>query len=91
MYIQTPSIQSVWDYKQNLHYLTFYTAMSRELMFRATPGIGVNVRNSWLGTTALPPADDTCFSMSTVACNTHYRNPKVDFWGTLPISEVSDL
>ncbi|XP_048778907.2 uncharacterized protein LOC125682410 [Ostrea edulis] len=64
-------------------------ALSSELMLRATPGIGVSVKDTWLGTTTLPTVQDACISMSTGACNTHYRNPKVDLWSSLPISEVT--
>jgi hypothetical protein len=69
----------------------FVTATSRELMFRAKAGIGVGAREAWLGHVTLPSAHDTCLSMSSGACTTHLRNPKIDFWDKLRISEVNVL
>lgn len=66
-------------------------AEDRELMLRATAGNGISVRDTWLGTTKPPPAEDACISMATGACSTHYRNPKIDLWNTLPIVQVHDL
>lgn len=60
-------------------------------MFRATAGNGISVRDTWLGTTKSPPAEDACISMATGACSTHYRNPKVDLWNSLPIAQVNGL
>ncbi|XP_062588726.1 uncharacterized protein LOC134250390 [Saccostrea cucullata] len=60
----------------------------RELMLRATSGVGFSVRDTWLGTLHPPPPQDGCKTMASGACTTHYRNPKVDVWKTLSISEV---
>ncbi|XP_048747454.2 uncharacterized protein LOC125659728 [Ostrea edulis] len=63
-------------------------AEDRELMLRATAGIEISVRDTWLGRVSPPPTQDTCIAMATGACSTHYRNPKVDLWNTLYISQV---
>ncbi|XP_061171154.1 uncharacterized protein LOC133180700 [Saccostrea echinata] len=60
----------------------------RELMLRATSGVGFSVRDTWLGTLSPPPPQDGCKSMASAVCTTHYRNPKIDLWETLSISEV---
>nr|XP_022345046.1 uncharacterized protein LOC111137726 [Crassostrea virginica] len=62
--------------------------LQRELVLRATAGSGVSVKDTWLGTTVPPPAQDTCVSMETTSCMTHYRNPIVNHWNQLPISQV---
>eukprot|EP00105_Crassostrea_gigas_P043318 XP_019927466.1 PREDICTED: uncharacterized protein LOC105339732 isoform X2 [Crassostrea gigas] len=60
-----------------------------ELMFRATPGVGLSVKDSWLGNIIPPTAQDTCISMKNTSCSTHYRNPRVDIWESLSISQVT--
>ncbi|XP_062588741.1 uncharacterized protein LOC134250404 isoform X2 [Saccostrea cucullata] len=57
------------------------------LYFRPN-GNGVGVKDTWLGTNTSTPSQDTCNSMTSRACATHYRNPKVDFWERLSILEV---
>ncbi|XP_062588725.1 uncharacterized protein LOC134250389 [Saccostrea cucullata] len=58
-------------------------------MLRATSGIGVSVRDTWLGTVPPAPVQDTCISMATGVCSTHYRNSRIDVWSALSISEVT--
>lgn len=60
-----------------------------ELMFRATPGVGLSVKDTWLGNIPPPTAQDTCVSTETTSCSSHYRNPRVDLWESLSIFQVT--
>ena len=66
----------------------FLLVKERELMLRATAGSGISVRDTWLGKVQPHPVEDTCISMATGACSTHYLNSKVDLWENLPINQV---
>eukprot|EP00105_Crassostrea_gigas_P023738 XP_011443729.2 PREDICTED: uncharacterized protein LOC105339720 [Crassostrea gigas] len=69
--------------------LDFISVLRNELMFRATPGVKLSVKDTWLGNTLPPTAQDTCVSMETTSCSSHYRNPRVDLWESLSISQVT--
>uniref|UniRef100_K1QST1 Uncharacterized protein n=1 Tax=Magallana gigas TaxID=29159 RepID=K1QST1_MAGGI len=63
--------------------------LQNELMFRATPGVGLSVKDTWQGNILPPTAQDTCISMETTSCSSHYRNPRVDLWESLSIFQVT--
>ncbi|KAH3856958.1 hypothetical protein DPMN_099554 [Dreissena polymorpha] len=58
------------------------------LVFRGTPGIGTNPKLAWIGTEGVTSTDETCMSLSATSCRQHYRDPVVDQWDNLRITEV---
>lgn len=66
----------------------FVTVLHYELIFRGTPGAGLSAKDTWLGNILPPTAQDTCVSMENTSCSTNYRNPRVDTWRSLAISQV---
>ncbi|XP_053387808.1 uncharacterized protein LOC123542041 [Mercenaria mercenaria] len=58
------------------------------LVFRATPGVGGDVFTAWTDGTSVTTDDVTCMTTDVTSCSQHYRNPIVDSWTTIGMSQV---
>ncbi|XP_063425810.1 uncharacterized protein LOC134709575 [Mytilus trossulus] len=63
---------------------------SWELIFRGTPGTGVKLYDSYVGTVSLPTHEVGCQLPVThnLTCTTHYRDPILDIWSSQSILKV---
>ncbi|KAH3750350.1 hypothetical protein DPMN_184871 [Dreissena polymorpha] len=58
------------------------------LVFRATPGIGIDVKDAWTTGNDVTSDDVTCTELATSSCSKHYRHPLVFNWKNMDINEV---
>ncbi|KAH3857048.1 hypothetical protein DPMN_099645, partial [Dreissena polymorpha] len=56
-------------------------------VFRGIPGIGVNPLDAWLNGTGTT-SDPTCRDTLGPSCDKHYRDPLVDYWAAIRLTEV---
>ncbi|KAH3750349.1 hypothetical protein DPMN_184870 [Dreissena polymorpha] len=58
------------------------------LFFRATPGIGIDVKDAWTTGNSVTTDDVTCTELTVTSCSKHFRHPLVDGWQYMNISQV---
>ncbi|XP_045184682.2 uncharacterized protein LOC123542757 [Mercenaria mercenaria] len=65
-----------------------YSKKEWMLVFRATSGAGGDVYSAWMYGTSVTTDDVTCMTTDVTSCSKHYRNPIIDSWASVGMTQA---